>query len=80
MTLNGTLTVFGAYLGAATTGDGALDLILNNGLFGTAANTGTLNNLTVGQAYTVMVLLDDTRTSGASGSTFHVTDGATVSP
>jgi hypothetical protein len=39
-----------------------------------------LNNLTVGQTYTVLVLLDDTRGSAAGGSVFHVTDGVTVSP
>jgi hypothetical protein len=74
------LGTFGGYLGGATTGDGNFDLILNNGIYGGAAGTGTLNNLTVGQTYTVLVMLADTRSSGAGGSTFHVTDGATVSP
>jgi hypothetical protein len=36
--------------------------------------------LTVGQTYTVLVLLDDTRGAAAGGSIFHVTDGVTVSP
>lgn len=80
MTLNGTLSTFGGYLGSATTGDFSLDTILNNGLFGSAANTGTLNNLTVGQTYTVMVLLDDTRGSSAGGPAFYLTDGLTRSP
>jgi hypothetical protein len=71
---------FGSYEGSASTGDFSFDTILNNGVYGTSANTGTLNNLTVGQAYTVLVLLDDTRTSGASGPTFDVTDGLTFSP
>jgi hypothetical protein len=80
MTLSGTLNVFGGYLaGSATTGDGNFDIILNNGLNGSAANTGMLNNLTVGQTYTVMVLLDDTRSS-PGGITFHITDGLTTSP
>jgi hypothetical protein len=81
MTVNGAPTSFAGYLpGSATTGDPSLDNILNNGYYGSAANTGTLNNLTVGQTYTVMVLLDDDRTSGAGGGTFDVTDGITVSP
>jgi hypothetical protein len=71
---------FGSYLGSASTGDGALDLVLNNGVYGTAANTGTLNNLTVGQTYTVLVLLDDTRSTVTGGPNFYVTDGLTVSP
>jgi len=72
---------YGGYLtGGATTGDTALDTMLAFGLYGETANTGTLNNLTVGQTYTVLVLLDDTRGSAAGGSVFHVTDGATVSP
>jgi len=74
------LNTFGGYEGGATTGDNSFDLILNNGIYGSAANIGTLNNLTVGQAYTVLVLLDDTRTSGASGPNFDVTDGLTTSP
>ena len=74
------LVDFGSYLGSATTGDGALDIVLNNGVYGTAANTGMLNNLTVGQTYTVLVLLDDTRSTGAGGPDFYVTDGLTVSP
>jgi len=66
--------------GVATTGDAALDSILSNGLYNSAAaNTGTLNNLTVGQAYTVLVLLDDTRTSPGPSPTFTVTDGVTTS-
>lgn len=71
---------FGGYLGGATSGDGNFDIILNNGIYGTSANTATLNNLTVGQTYTVLVLLDDTRTSGAGGPDFDITDGLTVSP
>ena len=71
---------FSGYLNGATTGDPNLDIILNNGNFGSAANTGTLNNLTIGQAYTVLVLLADDRTSGAGGPNFNVTDGLTVSP
>ncbi|HEV2695123.1 MAG TPA: immunoglobulin domain-containing protein, partial [Verrucomicrobiae bacterium] len=74
------LTTFGGYLvGGATTGDGALDIMLANGLFGSSANTAILNNLTIGQAYTVLVLLDDTRSS-PGGPNFQVTDGITFSP
>lgn len=76
----GGLLDFGGFEGGASTGDFNFDTILNNGISGTAANTGTLSNLTVGQTYTVLVLLDDTRTSGASGPNFDVTDGITVSP
>jgi hypothetical protein len=73
--------LYGGYMtGGATTGDGALDTLLTYGLYGSRANTGTLNNLTVGQTYTVMVLLDDTRGSAAGGQNFVVTDGVTVSP
>jgi hypothetical protein len=74
-------SIFGGYMtGGATTGDPALDTILTYGLYGQTPNTGTLNNLTVGQTYTVLVLLDDTRGAAAGGSVFHVTDGVTVSP
>jgi hypothetical protein len=72
---------YGGYMtGGATTGDSALDTMLTYGLYGSPGNTGTLNNLTIGQAYTVLVLLDDTRGSAAGGSVFHGTDGVTVSP
>ncbi len=80
VSIAGSVNVFGGYEGAATTGDNSFDTILNNGVNGSSANTATLNNLTVGQAYTVLVLLDDTRTSGAGGPNFSVTDGVTVSP
>jgi hypothetical protein len=80
MSVAGTVTTFGGYEGSATTGDNNFDTILNNGINGTSANIGTLNNLTVGQTYTVLVLLDDTRTSGAGGPNFDVTDGITTSP
>jgi hypothetical protein len=76
----GSVSSFGGYEGSATTGDLNFDTILNNGINGSSANTATLNNLTVGQAYTVLVLLDDTRTSGAGGPNFSLTDGVTTSP
>jgi hypothetical protein len=85
ITTNAGSGAFGGYMGgestAATTGDAAFDSVLGNGIYGPAANTGTLNNLTVGQAYTVLVLLDDTR-GGAAGpsSTFTTTDGVNTSP
>lgn len=72
---------YGGYMtGGATTGDPALDTMLTFGLYGQTDNTGTLSNLTVGESYTVLVLLDDTRGAAAGGSIFHVTDGITVSP
>ena len=66
--------------GSVTTGDAGLDTILDYGVTGSATCTATLNNLTVGQAYTVLVLMDDNRTSGAGGPDFDVTDGLTASP
>jgi alpha-L-rhamnosidase len=73
--------LYGGYLtGGATTADAALDSVLTHGLYGSAANTGILNNLTVGQTYTVLALLADTRGAAAGGSTFTVTDGVTTSP
>ncbi|HUA67268.1 MAG TPA: immunoglobulin domain-containing protein, partial [Candidatus Saccharimonadales bacterium] len=65
--------------GSVTTGDNGLDTILDYGVTGPSTCTGTLNNLTVGQAYTVLVLMDDNRTSGAGGPDFDVTDGLTAS-
>ena len=73
--------LYGDYMtGGATTGDRALNTVLTDGLYGSSANTGTLNNLTVGQNYTVLALLDDTRGGAAGGTTFTVTDGVTTSP
>jgi len=83
MSLAGGTASFGGYMtGGATTGDGALDTILTDGLYNNGpANAGTLNNLTIGQKYTVLALLDDTR-GGAAGPSpvFTVTDGVTSSP
>jgi alpha-L-rhamnosidase len=73
--------LYGSYMtGGATTGNGALDNMLTHGLYGGTANAGTLNNLTVGQTYTVMALLDDTRGSAAGGTIFTVNDGVADSP
>jgi hypothetical protein len=81
MSVAGSPPSYGGYLtGGATTGDAALNSILTHGVYGGTANTGTLNNLTVGQTYTVIALLDDTRGSAAGGTTFTVTDGVTTSP
>jgi hypothetical protein len=81
MSVAGNPSSFGGYItDGATTGDPALDTMLTYGLYGGTGNSGTLNNLTIGQTYTVLVLLDDTRGSAAGGSVFHVTDGVTVSP
>jgi len=79
MSIAGSVTSFGSYETGASTGDFQFDDVLNNGVYGSAANTGTLKNLTVGQAYTVLVLLDDTRSS-PGGPNFQVTDGITTSP
>src|ERR1039457_2147210 len=73
--------LYGGYLtGGATTGDAALDSLLTHGLYGGAANAGTLNNLTVGQAYKVIALLADTRGGAAGGTTFTINDGVADSP
>ena len=73
--------LYGSYLtGGATTGDTALNSILTHGLYGSTANTATLKNLTVGQSYTVMALLADTRGAAAGGSVFRITDGMSFSP
>ncbi|HEY1789462.1 MAG TPA: hypothetical protein VGJ73_14995, partial [Verrucomicrobiae bacterium] len=63
-----------------STGDSGLDLILDYAVTGPGTCTGVLNNLTVGQAYTVLVLLDDSRTLNPGGPDFDVTDGLTTSP
>jgi Immunoglobulin I-set domain len=74
--------LYGGYMtGGATTGDAALDTLLTDGAYGGGNLTGILNNLTVGQTYTVLALLDDTRGSAAgfSANGFAVTDGLTTS-
>ncbi len=81
MSIAGAPGAYGGWLvGGATTGDPAFDTVLTYGIYGSTANSGTLNNLTVGQTYTVLVLLDDTRGSAAGGTTFHITDGVSMSP
>jgi len=81
MTVANSPTSYGGYLaGGATTDDPALDTMLAFGVYGNSGNTGTLNKLNIGQTYTVLVLLDDTRGAAAGGSVFHVIDGETVSP
>jgi alpha-L-rhamnosidase len=73
--------LYGGYLtGGATTGDAALNSLLTHGLYGSTANTGTLKNLTVGQTYTVLALLADTRGSAAGGTVFTLNDGMADSP
>jgi len=79
MSIAGTVSAFGSYESGASTGDFQFDDVLNNGVHGSSANVGTLNNLTIGQTYTVLVLMDDTR-SNAGGPNFQVTDGVTTSP
>ena len=75
------LGVYGGYLtGGATTGDAAFNNMLTHGLYGGTANTGTLNNLTVGQTYKVMALLADTRGGAAGGTTMTINDGLADSP
>jgi hypothetical protein len=72
---------FSGYMnGVATTGDASFDTVLQYGVYGNTPNTGTLNNLTVGKTYTVLALLDDTRTSPGPSSTFNIRDGLTTSP
>ena len=77
---SGALNGVGGLENGASTGDGSFDAVLDSGVYGSGANIGTLNNLTVGQTYTVLVLQDDSRTSAASGPKFDVTDGLTTSP
>ena len=73
--------LYGGYLtGGATSGDVGLNSLLTHGLYGGAANTGTLNNLTVGQTYKVIALLADTRGGAAGGTTFTINDGLSDSP
>ena len=92
MSMTGSISQQAGYLPSTnTTGDGALDNILNNGIWGDGGLSpspmnGTLLNLTVGQEYTVLVLLDDTRTGLIGDPTqvpktaFYGTDGVSVSP
>ena len=81
MSIAGSVGTFAGYLtGGATTGDANLNNILTHGIYGGTQNTGTLKNLMVGQAYTVLVLVDDTRGGGAGGTTFTCNDGVTTSP
>jgi hypothetical protein len=76
----GTASFDGYLAGVTATGDAAFDTLLRYGLYNSGpANTGTLNNLTIGQKYTVLVLLDDTRPSPGPSPTFTVTDGVTTS-
>jgi hypothetical protein len=77
MSLAGSPSAFGGYYTANFTSDNNFDTLLADGVHGGLAETGTLLNLTIGQSYTVMVLLTDTR---SSGGTFQVTDGVTYSP
>jgi len=73
--------LYASYLtGGATTGDAALNNLMTHGLYGGAANTGTLENLTVGQTYQVLVLLADTRGGAAGGTTFTINDSLANSP
>jgi Immunoglobulin I-set domain len=83
MTLSGSLSSYSGYLinpQGGTTGDAVLDTILTDGEYSGFPYTGTLNNLTVGQQYNVLVLLDDTRGGVVDGRTFTATDGAESSP
>lgn len=79
MTLNGPSDLSGSLTGGATTGDSAFDAVLNSGAYGGPGVTGTLHNLTPGQKYNILVLLDDTRGSDAAGLVFAVYDGLTTS-
>lgn len=76
----GSAGAYNGYLNGQTSGDGSLDAVLANGLYGSTANSGTLNNLTVGQTYTVLAFIDDNRGSAAGGTNFRVDDGVGSSP
>jgi hypothetical protein len=85
---NGNMSIAGGgyglynnYLGGGgATSDTGFNNILNYGLYGSSANTGTLNNLTVGQTYYVLAILADTRGAPTAGAEFYATDGISDSP
>jgi hypothetical protein len=72
--------------GGGTTGDASFDSVLNSGTYGNASNTNgflTLNNLTAGHTYRILLLFSDTRAAadgqvcsvsawGASATSSHV--------
>jgi len=82
MTLGGHGDFNGYMLGEsipATTGDTALDTILNSGSNGGGGVNGALHNLTPGQQYNILILLADTRGTNAEGLVFAVNDGVRTS-
>lgn len=80
VTITGGPSSYNNFLGGGgSTGDNALDNLVNYGVYGSTM-PGTLNNLTVGSSYTAIALLSDTRGAHPSSDTFNVTDGVTTSP
>jgi hypothetical protein len=65
--------------GGGTSGDTALDSVLNHGRVGGGTGTLVLNNLAQGVTYRVLFLLADTR-SGVGARTFSITQGGATSP
>ena len=73
------LNSYDNYLGGGGTSNAGFNAILNYGLYGIAV-PATLNNLEVGQTYTVLVLLADTRNVQPIDMGFQVFDGGGYSP
>lgn len=65
--------------GGGTSGDTALNAVLNHGRVGPGTGTLVLNNLAQGVTYRVLFLLADTR-SGMGARTFSITQGSYTSP
>ena len=75
------LSQYNGWLNGQTSGDTALNAVLGNAVYGnTTANPGTLNNLTIGQTYSVLAFIDDNRGGAAGGTLFRVNDGTANSP
>lgn len=82
MTMSGPSSSYNGFLGNSTTGDSSFDTVLANAIYGGGFGQpgglgGTLNNLTVGQNYTVMALLVIPWNQGA---TFVLNDDISDSP
>ena len=63
---------YGGFEGHSTTGDSGFDAVLQYGIYGGTGVSGTLNDLTVGQQYNVLAMLD---IPWDNGGTFYATGG-----